>query len=130
MRMAIFGIAGSLPTFLFHGFWKQLIFTISIFVLYSKGDRLFTKEDLLDKCIAVMKISVPRSVLWQNLKNLKAITLTNTVSKDKKVSIQAISDKELNSFLEKALPAINLVLDFLKDKQRVKTELLCNVYIN
>ena len=79
-------------------------------------DRLFTKEGLLDKCIAVMKISVPRAVLWQNLENLKALTFTNTVSKDKKVSIQAISDKELNSFLEKDLPAINHVLDHLKDK--------------
>lgn len=79
-------------------------------------DRLFTKEGLLDKCIAVMKISVPRAVLWQNLENLKALTFTNTVSKDKKVSIQAISDKKLNSFLEKDLPAINHVLDYLKDK--------------
>jgi len=79
-------------------------------------DRLFTKEGLLDKCIAVMKISVPRAVLWQNLENLKALTFTNTVSKDKKVSIKAISDKKLNSFLEKDLPAINHVLDYLKDK--------------
>jgi hypothetical protein len=63
-----------------------------------------------------MKISVPRAVLWQNLENLKAITFTNTVSKDKKVSIKAISDKKLNSFLEKDLPAINNVLDYLKDK--------------
>jgi len=79
-------------------------------------ERLFTKEGLLDKCIVVMKISVPQAVLWQNLENLKAIALTNTVGKDKKVSIQAISDKERNSFLEKNLPKIGHVLKYLKDK--------------
>lgn len=79
-------------------------------------DRLFTKEGLLDSCITAMKISVPRAVLWQNLENLKAITLTNAVGEGKKVSIQAISDKELNSLLEKDLPEINDVLDYLKDK--------------
>jgi hypothetical protein len=48
-------------------------------------DQLFTKEDLLDRCISVMKISVPRAVLWQNLENLRAITPTNKVDEGKKV---------------------------------------------
>ncbi|MEN9862401.1 MAG: hypothetical protein RLZZ601_165 [Pseudomonadota bacterium] len=79
-------------------------------------DRLFTREGLLDSCMAAMKISVPRAVLWQNLENLRAIALTNKVGKDKEISIQAISDKELNSFLEQDLPKINDVLGYLKDK--------------
>ena len=79
-------------------------------------DRLFIKEGLLDSCMTAMKISVPKAVLWQNLENLRAIALTNKVGKDKEISIQAISDKELNSFLEQDLPKINDVLGYLKDK--------------
>ena len=89
----------------------------SVIVSLEKAiDRLFTREGLLDGCMAAMKISVPRAVLWQNLENLRAIALTNTVGKDKEISIQAISDKELNSFLEQDLPKINDVLGYLKDK--------------
>lgn len=40
-------------------------------------DRLFTKDDFLDRCIAVMKISVPRAVLWENLEKLTAIRSAN-----------------------------------------------------
>ncbi|MDO8714719.1 MAG: nucleotidyl transferase AbiEii/AbiGii toxin family protein [Polynucleobacter sp.] len=44
-------------------------------------DRLFTKEDLLERCITVMKISAPRAVLWQNLENLAAIRRTNKIGR-------------------------------------------------
>ena len=79
-------------------------------------DRLFIKEGLLDSCMTAMKISVPKAVLWQNLENLRAITLGDTVGRAKEISIQAISDEELNSFLEKDLPNISHVLGYLKDK--------------
>jgi hypothetical protein len=89
----------------------------SVLISLEKAiDRLLTKEGLLDGCITAMKISVPRAVLWQNLENLRAISSINTVGEGAKVSIQAISDKQLNSFLKRDLPEINPVLDYLKDK--------------
>lgn len=89
----------------------------SVLISLEKAiDRLFTKENWLDGCITAMKISVPRAVLWQNLENLRVTTLADKTGRDKEPSIQAISDKELNSFLEKDLPKISHVLGYLKDK--------------
>ena len=34
-------------------------------------DRLLTRESLLERCMAVMKISTPKALLWQNLGDLK-----------------------------------------------------------
>lgn len=77
-------------------------------------DRLLTKEDLLGRCMAVMKISAPKALLWQNLEDLK-------LRADRQVGlglahIELISDDEVNEFLDKDLPEINHVLDYLKDK--------------
>ena len=89
----------------------------SVLISLEKAiDRLFTKEGLLDSCITAMKISVPRAVLWQNLEKLKAISSNNTANEVQTLSIQAVSDRELNSFLENDLPEINPILDYLKDK--------------
>ena len=89
----------------------------SVLISLEKAiDRLFTKEGLLDSCITAMKISAPRAVLWQNLEKLKAIAPDNAANEDQTLSIQAVSDKELNSFLENGLPEINPILDYLKDK--------------
>jgi hypothetical protein len=64
--------------------------------------------------MAVMKISTPKALLWQNLEDLK-------LRADKQVGvglahIELISDDEVNEFLDKDLPEINQVLDYLKDK--------------
>ena len=89
----------------------------SVLVSLDKAiDRLITKEGLLDRCITVMKISVPRAVLRQNLENLTAIRLADAIGRNKKGTIKAITDKELDTFLEKDLPEIGDVLDYLKDK--------------
>ena len=89
----------------------------SVLVSLDKAiDRLITKEGLLDRCITVMKISVPRAVLRQNLENLTAIRLADALGRNKKGTIKAITDKELDTFLEKDLPEIGDVLDYLKDK--------------
>jgi hypothetical protein len=79
-------------------------------------NRLFTKEDFLNRCITAMKISAPRAMIWQNLENLKALAFANRVGGGKKVAIREISDKQLNTFLEQDLPEIHDVLDYLKDK--------------
>ena len=79
-------------------------------------NRLFIKEDFLNRCITAMKISVPRAVLWQNLEDLKAVAFASTASGGAKVIIREISDKQLNTFLEQDLPKIQDVLDYLKDK--------------
>jgi hypothetical protein len=47
-------------------------------------NRLFTKEDFLNRCITVMKMSVPRAVLWQNLERLQALTLMSKGGDSKK----------------------------------------------
>ena len=47
-------------------------------------NRLFTKEDFLNRCITVMKMSVPRAVLWQNLERLQALRLISTGGGSKK----------------------------------------------
>ncbi|MFZ4062749.1 MAG: nucleotidyl transferase AbiEii/AbiGii toxin family protein [Polynucleobacter sp.] len=89
----------------------------SVLVSLDKAiDRLITKEGLLDRCITVMKILVPRAVLRQNLENLTAIRLADAIGRNKKGTIKAITDKELDTFLEKDLPEIGDVLDYLKDK--------------
>lgn len=77
-------------------------------------DRLLTKEDLLERCMAVMKISTPKALLWQNLEDLK-------LRADKRVGvelahIELISDDKVNELLDKDLREINHVLDYLKDK--------------
>jgi hypothetical protein len=51
-------------------------------------NRLFTKEDFLNRCILAMKISVPKAVLWQNLERLKAVTGASTFGGGAKVVIR------------------------------------------
>jgi len=51
-------------------------------------NRLFTKEDFLNRCILAMKISVPKAVLWQNLERLKAVTGASTSGGGAKVVIR------------------------------------------
>ena len=79
-------------------------------------DGLLTREGLLERCIAVMKISTPKALLWQNLNDLR-------LRADKQVGvgiglthIEPISDDEVNKFIDQDLPEINHVLDYLKDK--------------
>lgn len=79
-------------------------------------NRLFTKEDFLNRCILAMKISVPKAVLWQNLERLRAVADANTSGGGTKVVIREISNKQLNTFLEEDFPAVNPVLDYFKDK--------------
>ncbi len=87
----------------------------SIFVSLNKSiDRILTKEGLLERCMAVMKISTPKALLWQNLEDLK-------LRADKQVRVgsadlKLISDEEVNQFLKEDLPEINHVLGYLKDK--------------
>ncbi|MBU3558384.1 nucleotidyl transferase AbiEii/AbiGii toxin family protein [Polynucleobacter sp. Nonnen-W13] len=82
--------------------------------LHKSIDRLLTKEGLLERCMAVMKIFTPKALLWQNLEDLK-------LRADKQVGvglahIELISDDKVNEFLDKDLPEINHVLDHLKGK--------------
>jgi hypothetical protein len=77
-------------------------------------DRLLIKGGLLERCMAVMKISTPKALLWQNLEDLKL-----RADKQAEVGlahIEPISDDEVNEFLDKDLPEINHVLGYLKDK--------------
>ena len=77
-------------------------------------DRLLTKEGLLERCRAVMKISAPKALLWQNLEDLR-------LRADKQVGvglahIVPISDDAVNKFLDEDLPEISHALGCLKDK--------------
>jgi hypothetical protein len=79
-------------------------------------DRLMTKEDLLEWCMTVMKISAPRAVLRQNLESLAGIRRANKIGRVKKVAIRPTRDEQLDTFMEEDLPKISHVFDYLKDK--------------
>lgn len=55
-----------------HAFEKaKLAYGDSVFTsLNNAVDRLLTKEGLIERCAAIMKIKMPKAVLWQNLERL------------------------------------------------------------
>ena len=79
-------------------------------------ERLLSREGLLDRCMSVMKVSTPKAVIWQNLERLMLMAPDDGKPGAKKGLIRAISDQQLETFLEKDLPEINNVLGYLKDK--------------
>jgi hypothetical protein len=66
--------------------------------------------------MSVMKVSTPKAVIWQNLERLMLMAPDDGKPGAKKVLIRAISDQQLETFLEKDLPEIKEVLGYLKDK--------------
>lgn len=45
----------------------------AIHALFKASNRLLSEESPLDRCLSVMKISVPKALIWQNIEDLRGI---------------------------------------------------------